>query len=259
MHLENYPIHNSPTGFTDEPEMMMYRREVDGLRALAVVPVILFHANFHAFLGGYVGVDVFFVISGYLITSLLVADLERGSFSLSHFYERRARRILPALFTVMVCCLLPAWLWLAPDELVDFARSVIAVVTFVSNFFFYYHSNYFDTLSEMRPLLHTWSLAVEEQYYLLFPLILAACWPLGLRRIMGLAVLFAVASLILANHCVGIHPSFTFFLLPTRAWELLIGATVAMVRLPRTADSTVSPLQESAGFVGLALIGFAVK
>ena len=149
---------------------MRYRAEIDGLRAVAVIPVLLFHAGFALFGGGFVGVDVFFVISGYLITTLIIAELDNGSFSLVRFYERRARRILPALFFVCLACIPLAWLWLTSSDMKSFAQSLVAVATFWSNVLFWYQSGYFDTSAELKPLLHTWSLAVEEQYYIFFPL-----------------------------------------------------------------------------------------
>ncbi|HRO16168.1 MAG TPA: acyltransferase, partial [Paracoccus sp. (in: a-proteobacteria)] len=152
---------------------MRYRPEIDGLRAVAVLPVIFSHAGFDAVSGGFVGVDVFFVISGYLITSILVAELGRGDFSIARFYERRARRILPALFVVIAACLPFAWLWMMPAQLADFGQSVLGVTLFASNILFWLEEGYFAPSSELKPLLHTWSLAVEEQYYLLFPLFLA--------------------------------------------------------------------------------------
>ena len=148
---------------------MDYRREIDGLRAVAVVPVMFFHAGFEMFSGGYVGVDVFFVISGYLITTIILSEMQRDAFSLVNFYERRTRRILPALFLVMFVCLPIAWLWLLPSDMMDFSRSLVAVSTFSSNIYFWQTSGYWGTASELQPLLHTWSLAVEEQYYVLFP------------------------------------------------------------------------------------------
>ncbi len=148
---------------------MRYRPEIDGLRAIAVIPVILFHAGFPLFSGGFVGVDIFFVISGYLITTIILADLEAGQFSLLKFYERRARRILPALFLVMATCLPFAWLWLMPSDAKEFSKSVMAVLVFASNIFFWRQSDYFDAATELKPLLHTWSLGVEEQFYVLFP------------------------------------------------------------------------------------------
>ena len=132
-----------------------YRAEIDGLRALAVLPVILFHAGFEWFSGGYIGVDVFFVISGYLITTIIISEMAEGRFSIVNFYERRARRILPALFFVMAACLPFAWLWLTPSDLKDFGQSLVAVSTFSSNILFWLESGYFDTAAELKPLLHT--------------------------------------------------------------------------------------------------------
>ena len=157
---------------------MRYRAEIDGLRAVAVLPVILFHAGFQQFSGGYVGVDVFFVISGYLITSIILVEKQAGTFSLINFYERRMRRILPALFFVMLACIPFAWLWLTPNNFRYFSQSVLSVTVFLSNVYFWLRSGYFDLASEFKPLLHTWSLAVEEQYYLVFPLFILLIWKL---------------------------------------------------------------------------------
>ena len=136
---------------------MTYRPEIDGLRAIAVVPVILFHAGFSPFSGGFVGVDVFFVISGYLITSIILYELSEDKFSILTFYERRARRILPSLFFVILVCIPFSWIWLMPPDLKDFSQSLVAVSTFSSNIFFWLKSGYFDTSTELKPLLHTWS------------------------------------------------------------------------------------------------------
>ena len=143
---------------------MKYRKEIDGLRAMAVLAVILFHAGFTTFSGGFVGVDIFFMISGYLITTIIVDEMNKGSFSLLNFYERRVRRILPALFFVILCTLPFAWFWMLPQDLKSFSQSLVAVPVFGSNVLFWLRSGYFDTASELKPLLHTWSLAVEEQY-----------------------------------------------------------------------------------------------
>ena len=151
---------------------MFYRKEIDGLRALAVLPVIFFHAGFSHFAGGYVGVDIFFVISGYLITSIILSDLSESRFSLSNFYERRARRILPPLYAVMFISSIFVFLNYSPYEAKDFYQSLVAATLFLSNYFFYIETDYFNDFSESAPLLHTWSLAVEEQYYLLFPVLL---------------------------------------------------------------------------------------
>ena len=195
---------------------------------MAVLPVILFHAGFTAFGGGFVGVDVFFVISGYLITRILIDELARGDFSIARFYERRARRILPALFFVMLTCLPFAYMWMLPGELKEFANSLIAVVFFVSNILFLSESGYFEAAAESKPLLHTWSLAVEEQYYLIFPVFLAICWRFGRRVVLGAIVGVALASLALALWG-GLGAEATFYLAPTRVWELLAGSIVAFV------------------------------
>ena len=170
---------------------MKYRSEIDGLRALAVVPVILFHAGFELFSGGFVGVDVFFVISGYLITTILIEDLENQRFSLVSFYERRARRILPALFFVMFVCIPFAWMWMLPIQMKDFSQSLVAVSLFASNVLFWRESGYFDAAAEEKPLLHTWSLAVEEQYYVLFPIFLFLAWRYGKNRVFWMIVAIA--------------------------------------------------------------------
>ena len=170
---------------------MNYRKEIDCLRALAVLPVIFFHAGFQAFSGGFVGVDVFFVISGYLITSIILTEKSSGRFTLINFYERRARRILPALFVVMLACLPFAWLWLLPSNLNDFSKSLIFVSIFSSNFLFFNQSGYFDTAVELKPLLHTWSLAVEEQYYLLFPIFISILWSKFWARASGIILFIA--------------------------------------------------------------------
>lgn len=207
---------------------MNYRKEVDGLRALAVLPVILFHAGFETFSGGFVGVDVFFVISGYLITSILVADLAEDRFSIVHFYERRARRILPALFFVMAVCLPLAWWCLLPKDLRSFSTSLAAVSLFVSNVLFWLQSGYFGTAAQYKPLLHTWSLAVEEQFYVLFPLLLLFFWRFGRRWLVPAIAMIALASLAAAQWVEATQPDAAFFLLPSRAWELAIGALLAI-------------------------------
>ncbi len=207
---------------------MKYRAEIDGLRAVAVLPVILFHAGFAPFSGGFVGVDVFFVISGYLITSLIAEELETGRFSLAGFYDRRARRILPALFFVVLCSAPIAWFILLPKDLTEFFHSVMAVGMFASNILFWLQSGYFDTAAELKPLLHTWSLAVEEQFYIIFPLLLMALWRFGAKVLLAVLIVLFGVSLSLAEWGAHAHPSATFFLLHSRGWELLIGAFAAL-------------------------------
>lgn len=237
---------------------MNYRREIDGLRALAVLPVILFHAGFETFSGGFVGVDVFFVISGYLITTIILAELEQGKFSIAKFYERRARRILPALFLVMLVCIPFACFWLLPHHFVEFCRSLLAVVFFSSNILFWRESGYFANAAAEKPLLHTWSLAVEEQYYLLFPLFLMLFWRYGKRRILLMLGLVFVISLVLAQILADLKPAATFYLLPTRGWELLIGAFAAFYLSQANLKEFNKGVGEVGGWLGVLLIFYAV-
>lgn len=241
---------------------MKYRSEIDGLRAVAVVPVIFFHADFPIFSGGFVGVDVFFVISGYLITTIILSELEKGTFSLVNFYERRARRILPALFLVMLVSLPFAWVWLLPSDMKDLSQSLVAVSLFSSNVLFWNESGYWDTASELKPLLHTWSLAVEEQYYLLFPLFLMLMWNYRKRWIFGTFVVIAGVSLCAAQWGAYHQPSATFYLLPTRGWELAIGAGIAFYFLyPQPIIGTLHSqkwINEVFGLLGLSMIAYAI-
>ncbi|MBY0345779.1 MAG: acyltransferase, partial [Neisseriaceae bacterium] len=218
------------------------------------LPVILFHAGFDFFSGGFVGVDVFFVISGYLITSILIRDFEQGKWSLVHFYERRARRILPMLFLVMLACLPFAWLCFTPSSMKSFAQSFVAVSVFSSNILFWREDGYFAAAAELKPLLHTWSLAVEEQYYLLFPLFLALFWRFGKRWVVGLLGLFLVMSLALAQWAAYAQPAAAFYLLPTRGWALLLGSLAAFY-LSNTERKQWDPrVNEVGAALGLAFI-----
>lgn len=241
---------------------LAYRPDIDGLRAIAVLPVILFHAGFDWFSGGYVGVDVFFVISGYLITNILLREIRSGTFSLVHFYERRARRILPALFLVCLASLPVAWWLLPPQALTDFAQSLIATATFWSNILFWLESDYFAATAELKPLLHTWSLAIEEQFYLFFPLILLLLAKWQLSRINLLILLFAVISYGLMLWGLPRYPEATFYLLPTRAWELMAGALLAVWHTRRIeANHTPIPAATATNMLslsGLLLIATAV-
>lgn len=237
---------------------MNYRREIEGLRALAVVPVILFHAGFQSFSGGFVGVDVFFVISGYLITTIILTELGQGRFSLVNFYERRVRRILPALFLVMFACLPFAWFWLLPNDMQSFSQSLIAAATFSSNLFFWRTSGYFDTAAELKPLLHTWSLSVEEQYYLLFPVFLMLVWRFGKRWLPGLLAVLLALSLAIADWASLARPAANFYLLPTRGWELLVGALVAFHHTKRDSEPPGHRIAEGGSLAGVLLILFAL-
>jgi peptidoglycan/LPS O-acetylase OafA/YrhL len=239
---------------------MRYRREIDGLRAVALLPVVLYHAGFGAFSGGYIGVDVFFVISGYLITNLIIADLEKGSYSITAFYERRARRILPALFFVMLCCIPFAYAWMLPSQLADFGQSVAAVTTFVSNILFWRRTNYFAPDSDLNPMLHTWSLAVEEQFYILFPILLMLLWRFGRRALVFIVFALSLLSLGLAqwasSHATTVNfyiATGNFYLLPTRGWELGAGSLCAFALRGR-----VQPSNTILSGLGLVLIAVSV-
>tara|TARA_R100001509_G_scaffold165287_1_gene146217 strand:- start:1168 stop:1875 length:708 start_codon:yes stop_codon:yes gene_type:complete len=205
-----------------------YRREIDGLRAVAVVPVVLFHAGFGLFSGGYVGVDVFFVISGYLITTILLSELHDGRFSIVKFYERRARRILPALFFVMLCCIPFALLWMVPSQLKSFSQALIAIPIFGSNVLFWRKADYFAPVAEENRLLHTWTLAVEEQFYIIFPLLLLLLWRLNVKNIFFAIACLTVGSFLLSEWGWRNQSAANFYLLPTRAWELGVGALCAI-------------------------------
>jgi len=207
---------------------MQYRKEIDGIRALAVISVIFFHAGFSAFSGGFFGVDIFFVISGYLITKIISEELENGTFSLLNFYERRIRRIIPALLFVMLCTLPFAWFIMMPQDLKEFSRSLISTPLFLSNFLFYSTSNYFSIDSELKPLIHTWSLAVEEQYYIIYPLFFMLIWKFGKKWSIFLLFIIAISSFLIAKNYSFTDPCYAFYMLHTRVFELLIGSLIIL-------------------------------
>ena len=232
---------------------MKYRPEIDGLRAIAVIPVILFHAGFEYFSGGFVGVDVFFVISGYLITTILIEDIENKRFSIVNFYVRRARRILPALTVVTLLTIPIAWLLLSDSSLQKFGNALIGVSTFTSNVVFWKQQGYFNESAELNPLLHTWSLAVEEQYYILFPLFLILAWRFSKNTAFWMIVVITAISFSLSEWGWRNKEMANFYLAPTRAWELLLGSVTAFIvqkRGVRTNNLLAS--------IGITAIIFAV-
>ncbi|MGE0861752.1 MAG: acyltransferase family protein [Gammaproteobacteria bacterium] len=231
--------------------MHKYRRDIDGLRAIAVVPVVLFHAHLGLFPGGYVGVDVFFVISGFLITGLLLADIEAGRYSIVDFYERRVRRLFPALIAMLVGVTAAALPILMPDALREFGQSVMATTLFASNLFFWQESDYFAPAADQMPLLHTWSLAVEEQYYVVFPLLLAGLLRLGRRLAVTVIALLAVLSFALACWLVKTAPEQAFYLAHARAWELFVGALLAAGVLPAPRAAWLREALAGAGLVAI--------
>ena len=232
--------------------MISYRPEIDGIRAIAIISVVLFHGWGSVFPGGYVGVDIFFVISGYLITSIIFREMKEGSFTYLRFYTRRARRILPALLAVIVATTAAAFLLFLPDDLIEYGRIIIYTLLFGSNFRLAAEPGYFHHSMQENPLLHMWSLSVEEQFYLLWPTLLALM--LGLlpeRRHKQTVLSLCILSLLAAEALVHIWPRSAFFHLPTRGWELLAGALLAMNFIPRTASKASA---ESLSAIGLVLM-----
>lgn len=211
-----------------------YRADIDGLRAVAVLSVVAAHAGINRLAGGFVGVDVFFVISGFLITGLIVRDLQRGRFSLIGFWVRRARRILPALFVVTIATIAAGWFVLLPVDFAGLGKSIVAMLLFVSNVLFWRETGYFETDSQFKPLLHTWSLSVEEQFYLLLPLLLQVLARMkSARPVVTFLVFVTVASFAASVYGTYRHPGGTYYLLPTRAWELFAGSLLALVPAER--------------------------
>ena len=205
-----------------------YRPELDGLIAVAVLAVVLFHLDF-GLSGGFVGVDVFFVISGFLITSIIMADLKAGSFSLKTFWIKRLRRLAPANFVMLTATLLVGLLVLLPSELVSLVKAQLAQVVLFANFHFAFRIDYFDPIAALNPLLHTWSLAVEEHFYLILPLLLGLCFKRGKRIVIGTTVSLIVISFVYSVWRVNQNQELAFYLLPSRAWELLLGCALAFL------------------------------
>ena len=232
-----------------------YRADIDGLRAVAIVPVVLYHAEIAPFSGGYVGVDIFFVISGYLITSFILGQIRCGDFTFRNFYLRRIRRIFPALFLMMAFAAAIGWLLLTPDDYRRLGESIFATVFFCSNILFWLQSGYFAAQPEARPLLHTWSLGVEEQFYVVFPVLLVLLSRYFPRRLIAITLALSVLSFGFNVLSVSAHPSLAFFLAPPRVWELFIGALLAMGALAAPSRIIWS---EFASLLGVGLIGFAV-
>jgi peptidoglycan/LPS O-acetylase OafA/YrhL len=236
---------------------MMHLREIDGLRAVAVLSVILFHAGIESFRGGFVGVDIFFVISGFLITKIIAQEIKNRTFRLPDFYIRRIRRILPA-FSIMLTVSIPAaWIYMLPGDLINFSNSLISSVLFYSNINYYFESGYFDTASELKPLLHTWSLAIEAQFYAVFPIAMIFVSRFAPRASAWLILAAFLASLTVAQWASANMPSAAFYVLPTRMWEFLLGALAALC--VNFKISKIKPyVKNSLSLLGLACIAYAV-
>jgi len=208
-------------------ENFCYRPEIDGLRALAVLPVLLFHAGL-GFPGGFMGVDIFFVISGFLITTLIVRDLQLGTFQMRSFWERRIRRILPAASVMVLATLIVGAIILLPESFENLGQSALAQSLMVSNFYFWQQDGYFAAPSDYEALLHTWSLAVEEQFYLILPALLVFLNRKFPARITLVLWLVFLTSMIWSFFGSYLYPAASFYLLPARAWELLLGSLIAI-------------------------------
>jgi|TARA_R110002124_G_scaffold205760_2_gene372292 peptidoglycan/LPS O-acetylase OafA/YrhL len=221
--------------------MLNYRPDIDGLRAVAILSVVINHANLGLLNGGFVGVDIFFVISGFLITTIILNDMRNNDFSFVAFYERRARRIFPALFFILLSSAIVAYFLLLPTEFTAFGKSLVATPLFVSNHLFLSEASYFDMSGRVKPLLHTWSLAVEEQFYVLFPIYLLLLWRFAKKWIMPLTLFALLLSLGVSEWGVTTNREETaFYVLPTRAWELAIGSMLAFNCLPQIKNKTLS-------------------
>ncbi len=255
------PVRVDNQGLARQYHRLSYRPEVDGLRAVAVIAVLIYHARFQVadwrvLPGGFLGVDIFFVISGYLITAILLHDSGKGNLSIAAFYGRRIRRILPALCVVLLATLPFAWVVLLPDNLIEFSQSLVATNLFISNIFFLSEDSYTAAPSLLKPLLHTWSLAVEEQFYLLFPLALVWLRRLAGSRLVWALVILLLASLGFADWSSRFYPSAAFFLMPQRLWELLAGSVLAVYEL-QSGKSTGGRGLPTLG-LGMIIFGFLV-
>lgn len=232
---------------------MRYRPDIDGLRAIAVIPVLLFHTGTPGFDGGYVGVDIFFVISGAVIGSVIAPDIRAGQFSVINFYERRVRRILPAFLFMLGGTYILSYIYAVPRDLAELGRSGLSALLVSSNMYFWRKTGYFDIPAEDQPLLHTWSLSVEEQFYLSVPLMLLAVHRWLPHRlpvaVIGLAALSLALSIFATDH----FPTANFYLLPTRAWELLLGILLALGVGPRLASRTARDLAAGGGLLLIVL------
>lgn len=244
---------------------LKYRPEIDGLRSIAVISVILYHARIdvfdHQFFeGGFIGVDIFFVISGYLITSIILNELiVSNSFSFKYFYERRIRRIFPALLFVILLSLPFAWIYLLPSAILDYSKSILYSLGFGSNFYFHYSGQAYGAESSyLKPFLHTWSLSVEEQYYLIVPLILLFLFKFLKKYISHIFIFGFIISLGLAEWASRYHPSFNFYMLPTRGWELLAGSILAYFEINLSRKNSITKLNFLLPPIGIILIIYSL-
>ncbi|RSZ47078.1 MULTISPECIES: acyltransferase family protein [unclassified Variovorax] len=234
-----------------------YRPDIDGLRAIAVGSVLVYHAFPTALMGGFIGVDIFFVISGFLITTIILQSLAVGDFSYRDFYARRIRRIFPALLVVLFATLCAGWYLLLSDEFAELGKQTVGGAAFVANFVFWGESGYFDTAAETKPLLHLWSLGIEEQFYIFWPLLLGLAWRKGWPIV---RVVLAVAAVSFVVNVTTVHPlpAASFYSPASRFWELMVGGILACMRLkPPTPSAWRSHVQSVVG-VGLIVLGLVM-
>src|SRR5215212_8031098 len=229
---------------------LKYRADIDGLRAIAVLSVVLDHAGIPLFHRGYIGVDIFFVISGYLITGIIIREINASEFSFLRFYERRIRRIYPALFVVILFTILASANLYSTGNLHDFGKSVMATTFFVSNIHFWTETGYFEGPAQIKPLLHTWSLAVEEQFYIVFPLLMFLLARYFKPRIRSILIFIALASFVWSIFALQSDPSSAFYFAHLRAWELLMGGLLGLNLIPTKMRPVANNI--------LALIGFGM-
>ncbi|MEK6638268.1 MAG: acyltransferase family protein [Pseudomonadota bacterium] len=253
-HLPPPPQTRYPPSMSHPQVNLGYRPDIDGLRAVAILPVVFYHSGLGLFPGGYVGVDVFFVISGFLITGIIAREVDEGRFSILNFYERRARRIMPALMVMLAFVLCAAAYSFFPGDFAKLPKSALMTTLFVSNIGFFLETGYFAGSAETVPLLHTWSLAVEEQFYLGFPILLILIARFVPGRRMTTLVAIALISFALAVATQASGSGFAFYLLPPRAWELFIGALIAVGGVPAIRSHW---LREGVALAGLAAIAYA--
>ncbi|MFL0800343.1 MAG: acyltransferase [Agarilytica sp.] len=212
---------------------MNYRADIDGIRAIAVTTVILFHYGVTGFSGGFVGVDIFFVLSGYLISSIIFDKLEKGRFEFGNFYFRRIRRLFPVYVVVMAVTFALAYAFMLPREFREFGQSLVASTVYISNILFFLEAGYFDTASHLKPLLHTWSLSVEEQFYVVFPFVAWLCARLSRKNLFIFFAILTLASFVAAVSYIKTDTSAVFYLYPFRAWEMFLGTLLATKFIPQ--------------------------